>query len=43
MILAKDLSFRFCFCLATICQETSSVIVSNKNSVSDVYAAVPKA
>ena len=31
MILAQDLSFRFCFCLATIGQETSSMIVSIKN------------
>ena len=31
MILAQDLSFRFCFCLATIGQETSSMIVDNKN------------
>ena len=30
MILAQDLSFRFCFCLTTIGQETS-MIVNNKN------------
>jgi len=30
VILAHDLSFRFCFCLATIGQETSSMIVNNK-------------
>ena len=35
MILAQDLSFRFCFCLTTIGQETS-MIVNNKNWVSDI-------
>ena len=35
MILAQDLSFRFCFYLTTIGQETS-MIVNNKNWVSDI-------
>ena len=42
MILAQDLSLRFCFCLATIGQETSSMIVNNKNRVSDIMRRCQK-